>query len=290
MNGYRRYPIDSEFIKELQIKDIYNLRTRNYLLESIENYNRKELINAENYTIEHILPQNPNIPEAWKKELGDDWAKIREKYLHSLGNLTLTGYNSELSDKPFSDKKSIPGGFNSSPLYLNESVRRESIWNEDAILRRASILSARAIKIWKRPTLNELLLLEYAEPEDLQDVTSYGIERYEFLKGDMLELYKQFEKRVLNLDSTVRVEFKKLYIAFKASTNFVDAVPQKKKLRLSLNMDFENIKDPKGLCKNVSDLGRWGNGDVEIGLSSINELDYVMELVQQAFDTQFEGL
>ena len=94
------------------------------------------------------------------------------------------------------------------------------------------------------------------------------------------------EKRVLNLDASVRVEFKKLYIAFKAQTNFVDIVPQKKRLRLSLNTEFDRIKDPRGICKDVSGLGRWGNGDVEVGLENPGELDYIMELIEQAFENQ----
>lgn len=78
----------------------------------------------------------------------------------------------------------------------------------------------------------------------------------------------------------------KLYVAYKAETNFVDVVPQAKRLRLSLNIDFADISDPKGMAKDVTNLGRWGNGDVEVGLSSIAELPYVLGLVRQAFDRQ----
>ena len=78
----------------------------------------------------------------------------------------------------------------------------------------------------------------------------------------------------------------KLYVAYKAETNFVDIVPQAKRLRLSLNVTFAEINDPKGLCKDVSALGRWGNGDVEVGLSKIEEIPYVMSLVRQAFEKQ----
>ena len=105
----------------------------------------------------------------------------------------------------------------------------------------------------------------------------------------MLGLYRLFEKRVLNIDATAKVEFKKLYIAFKAQTNFVDVVPQKSKLRLSLNMDFENIKDPKNLCRDISGLGRWGNGNVEVNLRDASELDDIIELVEQAFEEQMNG-
>ena len=66
----------------------------------------------------------------------------------------------------------------------------------------------------------------------------------------------------------------------------MDVVPQAKRLRLSLNMGFPEIDDPKGLCKDVSGLGRWGNGDVEVALSSLDELPYVLGLVQQSFEKQ----
>jgi len=290
MDGYRRFPSDTEFSKELQIKDVYNFRSRNYLLESLENHNRKELVNAENYTIEHILPQNQNVSIQWQNELGEDWERTKAKYLHSLGNLSLTGYNSELSDRPFSDKKTIPGGFDTSPLFLNESVRAETKWNEEAILRRASKLAERACLVWKAPSLPEDKLNLYREPEEVKEHSVYSIEHYDHLQGEMLDLYRQLEKRILNLDATVRVEFKKLYIAFKAQTNFVDIVPQKKRLRLSLNTQFDKIKDPKGFCKDVSGLGRWGNGDVEVGLENLSQLDYVMDLIEQAFEEQVESV
>ncbi len=148
MEGYKRFPNDAEFTREFQVKDIYNFRSRNYLLKSLENFKRKELVNAENYTIEHIIPQNKEISQAWQQELGENWKIVREKYLHTLGNITLTAYNSELSDRPFIDKKNIKGGFNESPLFLNKSVRKAEVWNEKAINNRAEELSQRALQVW----------------------------------------------------------------------------------------------------------------------------------------------
>ncbi len=91
-------------------------------------------------------------------------------------------------------------------------------------------------------------------------------------------------------------EFLKLYVAYKAETNFVDVVPQAKRLRLSLNIAFHEIDDLRGMCKDVSGVrsgrtgamirSRWGNGDVEVDLSSIEELPYVKGLVRQAFEKQ----
>ena len=84
-------------------------------------------------------------------------------------------------------------------------------------------------------------------------------------------------------------EFLKLYVAYKAETNFVDVIPQAKQLRLSLNIGFSEIDDPRSLCKDVSSLGRWGNGDVEVGLSDIAELPYVIGLIRQSLERQLGG-
>jgi uncharacterized protein with ParB-like and HNH nuclease domain/predicted transport protein len=292
MDSYKRFPSDTEFEKEIVSKDVYNFRNRNYLLSKLENLNRRETVNVDEYTIEHVLPQNMELSRnaeyalEWKTMLGPTWKEIQSQYVHTLGNLTLTGYNSELSDSSFSVKKSIEGGFNDSPIRLNDFLRRADVWNEEQIQKRAKELSEKAIKIWSAPNLPPEILDKYKAQD--RETALYTIESYEHLKGDMLELYEALKRRILNIDSSVKEEYKKLYIAFKSFTNFVDIVPQKIRLRLSLNMDFHEIIDPKGLCKDVSGLGRWGNGDVEVGISNHNELDDIMELIQQAFDKQLE--
>lgn len=288
MDGYKRFPDDSEFEKELIAKDVYNFRSRNYLLNYLENYGRKESVNTDDYTIEHIMPQNPALSAEWKSMLGEKWKEVHQMYLHTLGNLTLTGYNSELSDRPYTLKKTIEGGFNDSPLRLNAHLRSIDSWNEDVIKERAKQLAGKAITIWGVPSLSEDIIQKYKRSEE-KESTLYTLEQYEYLKGDMLELYYAFRKRVLNIDSSVKEECKKLYIAFKSATNFVDIVPQKSRLRLSLNIDYPEIIDPLNLCKDITELGRWGNGNVEVGLTEINQLDDVMNLVQQAFDKQMEA-
>jgi uncharacterized protein with ParB-like and HNH nuclease domain/predicted transport protein len=289
MSSYKRFPADTEFENEIVSKDVYNFRSRNYLLSKLENYNRKETVNVEEYTIEHILPQNPDLSKDWRQMLGDNWKEVQEKYLHTLGNLTLTRYNSELSDRPFAEKKTIKGGFNDSPLRLNEYLQTTDVWNEEQIFNRAVELAEKAKEVWFAPNLSAEVLEKYKKQEE-KETSIYTIESYEHLKGNMLELYKALRKRILNIDASVREEFKKLYIAYKSSTNFVDIVPQKSKLRLSLNINFTQIIDPHGLCKDVSGLGRWGNGDVEVGVSGLSELDKIMELIQQAFDAQTENV
>ena len=287
LGSYKRFPTDTEFQTELQTKDVYNFRSRNYLLDRLENYQRKEHVPIDEYTIEHILPQNSALSMSWQLMLGDDWSQVQETYLHTLGNLTLTGYNSELSDRSFCDKKSIEGGFDDSPIRLNEYLRKVNEWNAEKIQDRALVLAKKACQIWFAPNLPESTLTDYRF--GLKEPNIYTIEQYEYLRGNIFDLYKSLEQRILNIDSSVYHEFKKLYIAFKSSTNFIDVIPQKARLLLMLNLPFSDIIDPKGICRDVTGLGRWGNGDVEVSISNINELDDVMTLIQQSFDYQMES-
>jgi predicted transport protein len=90
------------------------------------------------------------------------------------------------------------------------------------------------------------------------------------------------------LDPNVSQEVLKLTIAYKAETNVVDIVPQGKRLRLNLNMPFADLDDPKGLAKDVTDIGRWGNGDVEIGIATLEEVPYAIGLIRQSLDRQLD--
>ena len=285
-DSYRRFPRDEEFKEQLIVKDVYNFRNRNYLLRKLENHNRKELVSVESYTIEHIMPQNKNLSNEWKEELGESWKEIHDKYLHTIGNITLTGYNPELSNKPFKEKRDMEGGFADSPIRLNQSLAKLEHWNENEILNRARTLVDLAVPIWECPELEEEVLNNYKsiEKEKLEKI--YTIEDHPHLvEGEaMRPLFEELRKRILNLDSSVKEDILKLYIAYKTTTNFVDIVPQKNRLRLSLNMQFDEVNDPKGICKDVTDKGRWGNGDVAVGISNFEELDYIMFLIKQAFD------
>ncbi|MEN8691641.1 MAG: DUF262 domain-containing protein, partial [Desulfobacterales bacterium] len=145
--SYRRFPSDEEFKREITLRDLYNFRSRSYWLRRIENYDRKEFVPVDEYTIEHILPQNENLSTKWREALGVEWRRIHETYLHTLGNLTLTGYNSEYSDRFFTEKRDMKGGFKESPLRLNEGLGTLEIWNETTIKERANRLSTIAAQV-----------------------------------------------------------------------------------------------------------------------------------------------
>jgi len=284
--SYRRFPGDDEFSRELRVRDLYNFRSRSYWLRRLENHDRKEHVPVDEYTIEHILPQTENLSEKWQGILGADWKRVQETWLHTLGNLTLTGYNAEYSDRPFGEKRDMKGGFKESPLRVNEGLGTLETWDEDAIRQRAARLADQALDIWSVPSLS-LEALDAYRPETLKAET-YSLDDHPHLAAEapMRQLFERLRKELLSLDPVVSEEFLKLYIAYKAETNFVDVVPQAKRLRLSLNMEFHELHDPRGLAKDVTNLGRWGNGDVEVGLNSPDEISYVMGLARQAFEKQ----
>ena len=152
---HRRCPKDDEFKEALLKKDIYTAqsgRICKYMLRRLENYERKEPISSsdEEYTIEHVMPQT--LTEEWKKQLGENFSEIHANYLHTIGNLTLTGRNSEFGNKSFVEKRDMcKEGFSHSTLYLNDSLGRAEEWNEDAIKTRASELAEKACKAWIYP-------------------------------------------------------------------------------------------------------------------------------------------
>lgn len=150
---YKRFPSDYEVREKLQTKDIYHFRLRKYLLEALENYYHKEPIdlNTANYTIEHIMPQNIEHNLLWQQMLGEDWQEVHSLYLHTLGNLTITGYNAEMSNKSFGEKVNDESGFKHSHLKLNESIAQCDVWNKKSIQRRTNILTDIILKIWKYP-------------------------------------------------------------------------------------------------------------------------------------------
>ena len=284
--SYRRFPNDEEFSREIKVRNLYNNRT-SYWLRRLENHDRKEPVPVDEYTVEHILPQNQNLSVAWREALGKEWQRVQETWLHTLGNLTLTGYNTEYRDRPFAEKRDMKGGFRESPLRMNEGLGELDTWDEDTICARAKRLTNKALKVWKAPSLSADILATYMSG------TERGTKSYTIMDHPQLyegsrphQLFEEFRKEVLAIDQCVSEEFLKLYIAYKAETNFVDVIPQAARLKLTLNMKFHEIHDPRGLAEDITNLGRWGNGDVDVSFRSLDELPYVMGLVRQAFERQ----
>jgi len=283
--SYRRFPGDEEFKRQMQVRNLYSFNRRSYWLRRFENHDRKERVLVQDYTIEHIMPQNENLNAQWQADLGEDWKRIHSQYLHTLGNLTLTGYNSEYSDRSFKEKRDMEGGFHQSPLRLNEGMGTCEVWNEEAIKMRADHLAGKATKIWVAPSLPDDILETYQQSGT--EKSEYTLAQHHYLEGGITrELFDAFRAEVLALDECVREVILKLYIAFKAETNFVDVIPQSKRLLLILNMDFPDVDDPRKLCRDVTGMGRWGNGNTEILFEKVEDLPYILGLVRQSLEQQ----
>jgi uncharacterized protein with ParB-like and HNH nuclease domain/predicted transport protein len=287
--SYRRFPSNEEFHRDIQTRDLYNFRSRSYWLRRLENYNRKERVPVDEYTIEHLLPQNENLSKEWRDMLGADWQRIQQEWLHTLGNLTLTAYNSEYSDRPFAIKREMPQdpdkGLKLSPLKLNQGLGTLENWNETEIKSRAKKLAGVAVSVWTAPALPAEILDAYRPEKDVSQ--KYSIDSHpHLLTPAMRPMFEAFRNAALALDQCVSEEFLKLYVAYKAETNFVDVIPQAKRLVLSLNIRFADLNDPKNRCTDVAGKGRWGNGDVEVGLAKLEDLPYVIGLVRQCLEVQ----
>ena len=284
-----RFPRDDEFRRELRVKDIYHFRSRGYLLHRLENHGRKEIVPTAAYTVEHVLPQNPDLSPEWQEELGPEWQRIQSDHLHTLGNLTLTGYNAELSDRPFPAKRTMPGGFNESPIRLNESVRAATRWDEEAITGRGANLAELAVSVWPAPRLAPDVLERYRTAR--QRVRSaYTLEDHAMLTGPMRELFNDLKRRILNLGTDVEEDIRKQSIGFKSGRIFVSVVPLKNELKLYLGgLNVETVDDPQGMTKDVRGIGHWGAGDIETRIESADQMDAIMDLIEQAFVAVDEG-
>lgn len=134
-------PKDYDFDYALQNNNLFGKHALcRYLLIAIEN-SGKEKINTDNISIEHVMPQNKDLSTAWQKMLGDNWSEDRDRWLHTLGNLTLTGYNSELGDKPFDKKKNLIEEANTKVTILYKDIQDKDVWNASTIQKRAKRLA-----------------------------------------------------------------------------------------------------------------------------------------------------
>ena len=279
MRGSTRFPADAELVEKLEVKDVYNLRTRDYCLAKLENHGRKEQATVSHYTIEHVLPQNRNLSSEWTDMLGPDWKHVQERRLHTLGNLTLTGYNSELSDRPFADKRDHEGGFANSPLWLNKSLAKLDHWDEAAIESRGNMLAKRAVNVWPAPHLDDDVLQTYRKTEEAEyDLAHHGVE-----VGPAAELYEKLHHRIMALDDKITRQVRKFHIAYKLDRNFADVAPLRSALDIFLNVKAGQIDDPDKIAKNMTGIGHQGNGDLRLRLRSVSQLDDFMPLIRQSY-------
>ncbi len=280
LKGNQRFPNNDEFKDLFITRDFYHFKKNKYFLERLESsFGTKEPVDTQKCTVEHIMPQT--LTPEWQKDLGENFEAIHEKYLHTIGNLTLTGYNSDYSNKSFQEKRDRDNGFKQSSLKLNQGLKDLEVFGEKEILDRASDLANLALKIWVSP--KTLGSDKFKREKEVYDLNSYKFSPYS------RELFDILRKEIKALDEKVTENLMTAYIAYKFKTNFVDIVVQKNDLKLYLNMKFHELQDGKKeklKIRDVSEIGHLGIGDVEIKLETKENIPYCLGLVKQALEKQ----
>ncbi|GAA8470838.1 DUF262 and DUF1524 domain-containing protein [Helicobacter pylori] len=285
----QRFPNNDEFKDCFITIDFYKFKKREYFFERLENFDRKERVYTHEYTTEHIMPQT--LEEEWKKDLGQDHERIHTQYLHTIGNLTLTGYNSEYGNKSFKEKQGMEKGFKDSPLKLNQSLRDLESFGEEEIKKRANDLADLALKIWTYPKLDAETLEKYKpkkENKPKKEKKVYDLSSYKF-GSHSRELFDILSKEIKALDERITENFNQDYISYKFSKNFVDIVAQTKDLKLYLNMKFNELQDEKNLARDMTNKGHLGNGNIEVKLETKENIPYCLGLIKQALEKQMGG-
>ena len=173
--SYHRMPNNEEFGSNFAVKDIYNLRGKNkeYIFDKLENWGHKEKHPIGEYSFEHIMPQNPDLSQEWRDALGPNYKEIQKTYIHTIGNLTLTGCNPELSDRPFQEKRDMEDcGYKHTIIRLSKDYLGDlDTWNEDEIKRRAESLISKAFEIWEYPDVSQQTIDKYIDDEPVVNDT-----------------------------------------------------------------------------------------------------------------------
>lgn len=232
----RKFPSDVEFVEALVSRDIYHMRSAFYFLDRLEN-DSKEKIDTSTFSIEHVMPQNENLGPEWRQMLGPNWRETQVNWLHRLGNVTLTGYNSKYSDRPFDQKKSINGGFSDSPLRLNRTIREADIWTPVEMEKRGQSLAERAIRLWPSLTVDQKWVREAELSDHLQWAERYPVDEIPMEERTRF-LFDQLRPKLNALGDDIHELGQSKSIVYRVYDFFLEVVPRKAHLGLVLNLDF----------------------------------------------------
>jgi len=292
MGKRRRFPSDSEFRESLVTRDMYGLRNCRFLLDRLEN-DSKEKIDTSSFTIEHVMPQNPELSPEWREALGPDWKNVQETWVHRLGNLTLTGYNEKYSDAAFKEKKTMKDGFNDSPLRLNKFIREQNTWNETLIEQRGGDIADHALKLWGGLCVDKKIVQRYALEEKKQRASQVKLEDViAKMTPGVATLFKDLQERLLSLGGDVTEILDPKNVTYHVYEYFVQVIPRADGITLVLNLEFEEAGDDTGFCRNAADRSFFINapvrGGVYIQIYSTPGIDKAMLYLRNAYEKASE--
>ena len=284
------FPSDESFMRELQDRDLYSLRICWHILTQLENFGQREPSPTQEYSIEHIMPVSIEEVVEWQEMLGDSWRSVHQEWLHRLGNLTFTAYNSTYKNKPFEEKKTIEGGFSQSAVRLNKYVRDQVQWTPSEMEERGRILARRAVEIWPHHQTDEKLILEDRVRElhaRAAEQTSESLEIRDYVR----ESLHAVQVSIRELGDVIEVVENRSVCYYDGSGRFfAEALPMANHVRLLLPLEFSEVDDPEGLS---SDASEWkflthvthGECGVLIDIWDEQSVPAVMPMVRQAFSS-----
>jgi hypothetical protein len=270
----QRFPTDDEMRVKMLTRDFYNLRSKNriHIFQRLIDYGHREIVDIEKmlsekkFTFEHIMPQKIEKNKEWQEELGQDYVSIHKAYLHTIGNLTFTAYNAEMSNKPFSEKKAMPGGFADTRLLFNDFIVKQTRWDDQAIKTRTEMLIKDALNVWPfisapEPTSQKskgASQYTFGINDDIEfngfSIQAFSISaRKKMLVDSWIEFYEQIAEKAYNLE---RERFRELL----GSKDFIRGIVGSlidaqsylsKPLKIDVDVYLEKNFTPKDIVQNV---------------------------------------
>ena len=263
-----RFPDDDEFAQAFVDRQIYLMNGKNkiYILEWLENHGTSEdkdvyrHCDDGTYSIEHIMPQH--LTPAWQKELGEDYARIHEEWLHRIANLTLTAYNSKYSNSSFTEKKTMENGFDDSGIRMNTWIAKKDKWTLSEIEERSQYLQGRALTVWASPKTDY-------KPEEKQ-LDSYTLEDEGELTGRQIAKFA-FKNTEQPVGSWVEMFQKVIQILYSEDKSIITKLALSEEDNIALH--FSTNKDSFTKCLEIGDgIYVWTNTSTQSKLSVLNRL------------------
>ena len=232
------------------------------------------------------MPQNEKVPLDWRDMLGENWKEVHSRWLHRLGNLTLTGYNSAYSDRAFEDKKTIDKGFSSSCVRLNKFVREQEVWTQKEMHQRGSDLASRALSIW-RPLIVSQELVDVAKHLEMRELAARRDVAKVKMSAKARKLFDALRSRVKEFESDVLEIAEAKSVSYHGPNFFLEVLPRVHRLTLLVPLDFNEVVDPEGVAE---DATRWKflfyakyEGGVTVGVKTIADIEPAIGIIRQAY-------
>ena len=282
--GRNAFPRDDAFKENLERLQLYRKNAKyfcRYMITRLEHATGKEKVDLDDLTIEHIMPQS--LRPEWKSDLGSDWKGVHEKYLNTIGNLTLTGYNPDMGNKRFLDKLDT---YKNSQVRLSRDLCQYNVWDENTIKARAESLSEEAVKLWEYPTGYDL------DGQNTETVDADETDEEEHLdEKDSAELWYELKEKIIqSCPDELIFRMRKHYGTFSLRTTYskniliCSIMALKNKITLTYNVKpADNILSPSGFVRNIA-TGHLASGDFVSTIMLKEDIDKAVEIVKKVYD------